>query len=613
MKQIRNILTLLLLPATALLGACTASDEWEQASAGSLQLSMPGISTHVSPTRTTPAGLGKPAATDFHLTVVRQGNDAVIYNGNFTEDKITAAPDNYSILATYGTNPVIALDAPYYVGSTTATVTSTTEPTPVSLPVKVANALISVQFGDTEENAERFGRFYETYALNVAIGNNSASITHEAPQQSVYVRDGSTVQLTFSGYLKALGHEVSMPIVLPEDISYTLHAAQHLIITLGLEPDAESAVVNVQKAELDSVGIDEKISYNWLPRPAITAQHQYVRGELVGTDLSIGASFPDVVWEAKIHQGSATGQVVRTLTGQGALTSSYKDNADWPFLPAGTYVATYTYTSKQGQKYNFDKTTVFTVPQPSLTLTSEAYTSYSLYEQGNIAEANACERLTVYEPKVQCNIADALLANSNYTGTYTTAIAGQTATTAATRNTMTLADITGVPVSGTPYTLTVSAAFCGQTVSATQQVRITGLPVTFAPPRSSEWSRSGSGSWNDGYAVLGNRGGLLTESDETLTNTTSVNIPAGTHFNMDYYIVIHPATIGTTFSVTCNNRNIFTQRQDGGALNTDDYPFQGSTAAFHFNEAITQLQCQNSYGGGQTCTNIYSLTFKYAE
>ena len=157
-----------------------------------------------------------------------------------------------------------------------------------------------MQFGDTEENIERFARFYETYALNVTVGANSASITNEAPQKSAYVCDGSTVQLTFSGYLKTLGREVSMPIVLPEGVSYTLHAAQHLIITLGLEPDAESAVVNVQKAVLDSVGIEEKISYNLLPRPVVTTEHKYVRGELVGTDLSIGASFPDVEWEATV-------------------------------------------------------------------------------------------------------------------------------------------------------------------------------------------------------------------------------------------------------------------------------------------------------------------------
>lgn len=574
---------------------------------------MPGISAEVTETRSTPAELGIPQPTDFHLTIVRQSNDVTIYDKAFTSEKIKAAPDDYSIRVSYGTNPLLGLDAPYYIGTATATVESTTEPTTVNIPVKIGNALVSAVFGDTEENAVRFDRFYEDYSVDVTIGTSSASITNERPDKSVYVRAGNTVELTFSGYLKSLGQRVSMPLVLPEDMSYTLNAADHLIITLGLEPNAESAVVNVTKAVLDSVGVEEKISYNWLPRPVVTTEHKYVRGELVGTDLNIGASFPDATWEAHIHQSTASGNVVRVLSGKGALTSTYQMNPQWPYLPPGTYVATYRYYSKQGRAYNFSKTTEFTVPNADLTLTTDAYTSYSKYEEGDIEAANACERLTVYEPRAKWNVAASLLANSNYTKTYTTSIAGKTATVTATRNDAVLDNITDVPVSGNPYTLTVTANFCGQSVSATKQVRITGLPVTFAPPKSSDWTRSGSGSWESSYAVLGKRGYLLTESNETLTNTSSVNIPSRTHFCMDYYIVIHPATVGTTFTVSCNSRSIYTQRQDGGAANTDDYPFQGTTPTFNFTEVITQLQCLNSYGGNNTCTNIYSLTFKYAE
>lgn len=580
---------------------------------GGIVLSMPTLDVQVHSTRTAPSGLSKPADAAFHLQIVRQSNDVVIYDGAFTSEKITAAPDDYAITATYGDNPLLGIDTPYYIGTTTATVVSTTEPTQVELPVKVGNALVSAVFGTDEETAARFNRFFDSYAVNVRIGNNYASITSDLPEKSVYVRAGSTIELTFSGYLKALGEEVSMPIRLPEEVSYTLSAADHLIITLSLEPNAESAVVNVVKAELEKVNVEEKVSYNWLPSPVVTTEHKYVAGELVGTDLSIGASFPDATWEARIHQGSASGNVVRILSGKGALTSTYQMNPNWPYLPPGTYVATYRYYSKQGKAYNFSKTTTFTVPNADLTLTLDAYTSYSKYEEGDIAAANACERLTVYSPKVTWNISDNLLANANYSKSYTTSIAGINATVDASRNTATLANITNVPVSSTPHTLTVTANFCGQDVVATKQLRITGLPVTFAPPKSSEWTRSGSGSWESNYTVLGKRGGLLTESNETLTNTSSVIIPARTHFCMDYHIVIHPATMGTTFSVNCNSRNIYTQQQDGGAANSNDYTYQGTTPTFNFTDVITQLQCLNSYGGGNTCTNIYTLAFKYAE
>ena len=595
------------------MGACSGDPLVEAPQYGAIQISMPGISTEVSETRSTPAELGAPASTDFHLSVVRQSNGLAIYNGAFTSQKINAVPDNYDISISYGTNPVLGLDAPYYIGNAEATVVSTTEITEVTVPVKIGNALVSAVFGDTEENAERFNRFYDSYSVEVRIGTTSVGITNEIPYKSVYVRAGSTVELYFTGYLKALEKQVSMPLVLPEGMSYTLNAADHLIITLSLEPNAESAVINVVKAELEKADVDEKISYNWLPRPVVTTEHKYVRGELVGTDLNIRASFPDATWEARIHQGSASGNVVRVLSGKGALSSTYQENVDWPYLPPGNYVATYRYYSKQGQAFNFSKTTEFSVPNANLTLTADAYTSYSYYEEGEIAMANACDRLTVYEPRAEWNVASTLLSNANYAKTFTYSIGSQSRTVEAPRQSMIFDNITGVPVSGNLYTFRVLGNFAGQDVTGTKQVRITGLPVSFAPPKSTEWTRSGSGSWESNYTVLGKRGGILTESNETLTNNSSVNIPAGTHFCMNYYIIIHPATIGTTFSVSCNSRNIFTQEQDGGAGNTNDYPFQGTTPTFNLPEAITQIQCTNSYGGGQSCTNIYYLNFYYAE
>ena len=570
---------------------------------------MPGISAEVTETRSTPAELGIPQPTDFHLTIVRQSNDVTIYDKAFTSEKIKAAPDDYSIRVSYGTNPLLGLDAPYYIGTATATVESTTEPTAVNIPVKIGNALVSAVFGDTEENAVRFDRFYEDYSVDVTIGTSSASITNERPDKSVYVRAGNTVELTFSGYLKSLGQRVSMPLVLPEDMSYTLNAADHLIITLGLEPNAESAVVNVTKAVLDSVGVEEKISYNWLPRPVVTTEHKYVRGELVGTDLNIGASFPDATWEARIHQGTASGNVVRVLSGKGALTSTYQMNPQWPYLPPGTYVATYRYYSKQGRAYNFSKTTEFTVPNADLTLTTDAYTSYSKYEEGDIEAANACERLTVYEPRAKWNVAASLLANSNYTKTYTTSLAGKTATVAATKNDEVLANITDVPISANLYTLTITANFCGQEVAATKQVRITGLPYSLNLKSHSEWSESGSVDWYDNDVRLGH----LSTGGQSITTNSSVIIPQNTRICADYHVNVHSATVGTTFSITAGGQVMLSITEDGGFGNNKDNLHQGTSQSIVANSTITSLVCNNSYGAGQTCSHIYSLTFKYAE
>lgn len=609
MNKYKDLYILYIVALLLVFAACSSDPLVEAPQYGAIQLSMPGISAEVSETRSTPAELGIPVPADFHLNVVRQSNNVAIYDGAFTSNKIKVAPDDYDISVTYGTNPLLGLDAPYYIGNAEATVVSTTEITEVPVTVKIGNALVSVVFGDTEENAERFNRFYDSYAVEVRIGATSASITNDLPNKSVYVRAGSTVELFFTGYLKALEKQVSMPIVLPNEFSYTLQAADHLIITLSLEPNAESAVVTVTKAELEQVGVEEKISYNWLPRPIVTTEHKYVRGELVGTDLNIGASFPDATWEARIHQGSATGNVVRVLSGKGALTSTYQNNPAWPYLPPGNYVATYRYYSKQGKAFNFSKTTEFTVPNANLTLTADAYTSYSYYEEGEIAMANACERLTVYEPRAELNVAASLFANENYTKTYTTSIAGKTKTIPATSYSMTLDNITGVPVSANPYTLTITANFCGQEVAASKQVRITGLPYSLNLASHAEWSASGGVDWFENDVRLGH----LSTGGQYITNNSSVFIPQGTKYCADYNVNVHSSTVGTTFSITAGTQEILSITEDGGLFNNKDNLHNGTTNTFTANNEITSIKCNNSYGAGQTCTHIYALTFKYGQ
>lgn len=611
MKAIHHILTLAILALLPLLiGGCSAELPVDDpVTEGGFVLSMPGIDVQVTETRTAPEMLDKPSAEDFHLHIRRMSNDVCIYDGPFTSDKIKAAPDDYTITATYGDNPLLGLDRPYYIGTATATVVSTTEPTPVALPVSVGNALVSVTFGTDVTEAARFDRFYSDYGLLVAVGNNQITLTSDLSGKSVYVRAGSTVELSFTGCLNADGREVSMPILLPDGISNRLSAADHLILTLSLEPNAESAVVTVVKAEVEKVNVEEKVPYNWLPRPVVTTEHRFVHGELVGTDLNIAASFPDVRWEATIHQGTASGNIVRRLSGTGALTSTYQLNPAWPYLPPGTYVATYRYYSHQGKAYNFSKTTEFTVPAPSLTLTADAYTAHSRYEEGNIAAANACERLTVYAPSASLNVAASLFENTNYSKSYTYSVGSQSFTVEGTGNSQTFNNITGVPVSSSLYDFRVVADFCGQTVTATKPVRITGLPYSLNLASHAEWSASGSVDWFENDVRLGK----LSTGGQEITNNSSVIIPQGTRFCADYDVNVHSATAGTTFTITAGTQEILSIREDGAAFNNSDNLHSGTTNTFTANGEITSLKCSNSYGAGQTCTHIYALTFKYGQ
>ena len=70
-------------------------------------------------TKSTPAELGKPLADQFKLKVVKNGDSSPLFDGNYTSQTIPASAGTYTISASYGDNPVLALDAPYYLGDTT--------------------------------------------------------------------------------------------------------------------------------------------------------------------------------------------------------------------------------------------------------------------------------------------------------------------------------------------------------------------------------------------------------------------------------------------------------------------------------------------------------------
>ena len=297
------------------IGGCSDNDEWNEQTAGGIQLSIPGISTEISETRSTPAQLPTPPIADFHVTIVRQSNGVTIYDGPFTSEKITAAPDDYTITCSYGMNAILDYDSPYYSGTVTATVVSTTEPTPVSVPVKVANSLVSVRFGDTEENIARFNKFYSDYALRVHVGDHFIDLNKDNTASSIYVAAGSQATLSFWGKLRAQNDREVTCELQSSSFPSTVKAAEHYIVTLSL-PDPESAlVVDIAKVELQTATLEETIPLSWLPVPKVEAKHHYESGVLTGTDLTFSNSYPGMSWKAVVT--NAAGTVVRTVEGTG--------------------------------------------------------------------------------------------------------------------------------------------------------------------------------------------------------------------------------------------------------------------------------------------------------
>lgn len=218
--------------------------------------------------RKIPEELGKPAASQFKLKITNQTTGSELYSGSYTEDLIPASAGMYEIEATYGDNPVLALDAPYYKGTAEADLADGESKT-VQVNCKVANALASVVFDNSGTNT--FESQFVSYGVRVSVNTSVTTLTNDG--KSAYYRAGSMPVFTFVGTLRNGGGEKEVPLE-NSDLSNpsTFAAGKHCRITLKLSDAAPGLRVEISKVEVDSVTINETIPLEWLPKPKVTAE-----------------------------------------------------------------------------------------------------------------------------------------------------------------------------------------------------------------------------------------------------------------------------------------------------------------------------------------------------
>ena len=590
MKQ-RHIVIFTLLLMISLLASCVQEDGLSLAN-GKLHLSIGKISTQTG-SRATPSELGKPLAEHFQLKVLRQGSQNTTYEGVF-QDEISINVGTYDITATYGEDVIIGRDTPYYIGTAKATINKD-ESTTVSIPCKVGNALVSVAFGKNQDETARFDKFYEEYGLLVHIGNYSMGIDKEQTASSIYFPAGSQPQFYFYGTLKSdNGRMVSIELN-HKNLPDVFHAADHAKLTLTL-PDPESALgVNISKAEVSTVQLDETIPLSWLPVSTVIPTHQYNEDKmLVGTNLTFSNNYPGMEWKAVV--ANANGETVRTVTGSGALFSEYKSSSDWPYLPAGKYKATYYLVKEDGE--NKVSSREFIVGQPTLTAKAEGYTSYDKYLSRDIDAANAADGYTLYEPQVSVNISPSLTANPRYNYQMTYTFNGETKTT-----TINIQNIGNKKLDArlAAYQLSMNVQFAGEQVAANNDFYITGIPFTFAPPTTSTWEKDGDVTDDGDYARMGRWNG----GSQSLTYT-KVAIPAGTQLSLDYKFKPNAGGVSTTFTISAGNQTLVS-----GKANSYQNPTYEGVQSVTISPDATYIRCHNSYGAGVTGTDLYRVGLQY--
>lgn len=605
MKQLSVFHLLLSLCALVFLTASCSDVADCAAGEGVLRISLENVSSGVQ-VRAVPSQLKVPEAKDFTVSVT-DSRGVEVYRAPYSEARIPLAAGGYTVTASSGADPLIGIDAPFYTGSTAVQIADGAV-SDASIRCGVGNALVSAVFGrDTVEQA-RFDKFYESYSLRLYIGGQYGEITSQRPDLSVYFRAGSTVQPVFCGKLRADGRTVSMPL----NTSGTLFpdvfkAATHAIVTLAL-PDPENvAAVDISKVQVEEALIGNDIPLSWLPLPQVQPVHRFTTdGNLIGTDLSFTDCYPGMEWKAVV--ADAAGTVCRTVQGSGALSSPYHANAEgWKYLPAGSYTATF-YLVRDGVPQPTGSRT-FTVPHPALELKIlDAYTSYDLYQQGDVAGANACDPYTIYHPVVTFNVDASLMEDARYVHSIVCDVNGQESSVKEESGiTTTFQDFTGLFPN--TYALNVRAVFDQVTLSAGKALIVTGMPVTFAPPTQEAWSGHGTVVWNADEGLV--RLGQNASSQSQYITTSKFYVPAGVRVEAYYNCMSHGATVATTLSLSFGDYTYFSQKSSGGLANSKDHYYEG-TEYFTTASLVQQAKANNSYGLAQTCSRIYSLSYKYA-
>lgn len=248
-----------------LLAACQA-EQWEGMEGG-FQISL-GEDVTVT-TKSTPTELGKPVKEQFSLKIVKESTGSTLYDGIFTSNQIPASAGLYTVTATYGNNPLLGLDTPYYKGEEAGVEVTEGETRTVNLSCKVANALTSV----TYEEPEKFDALFSSYGLKVSVDNQFVTINNNNAQKSAYYRSGTIPTFQFVGTLKDNAQAVSMTL---EDDKLkdadTFGAGKHCKLTLKVKPATSGVILTVAKVEVENVTISETIPVEWLPKPKIEAE-----------------------------------------------------------------------------------------------------------------------------------------------------------------------------------------------------------------------------------------------------------------------------------------------------------------------------------------------------
>ena len=212
--------------------------------------------------------LSAEAAGQFTLQLRSEEKDKLVFNNTLSAFDTSAphlfAVGNYTVIASYGANPDLAMDAPYYASGAVAFTLEAGKDKELLLPCFVANSLASFKFG----NQDKLEKVLKDYYIEIVVGNQSV-VWHPGDAENPYFKAGSTVDFYLKGIWLENNKEYSHNFA-------TIKPSQkgkNYIYTLKIDTsNMAGAILDLQvDTSVETVTVNETIPPEWLPKPQINA------------------------------------------------------------------------------------------------------------------------------------------------------------------------------------------------------------------------------------------------------------------------------------------------------------------------------------------------------
>lgn len=510
-----------------------------------------------------------PAVSELWINVTSGGTQVSGFPKRYADlsAPIVLPTGTYTIEAYYGKNKTLDTK-PYFYDSREFTINAL-QSTSVELAPSLGNAMLKpIVDADLQKH-------YSKWTLSVTVGSITETLASNESQRNLYVHKEEAVAVSFTG-TNLIGGETS------KEATVTNSAAAGTQYVIQCNPE------NLPSFDLQTQA---------------TAEHTKVGELLNGTRVMINVASltgtPAALitgWKAELQNQAGT--IVRTFTGSGAPT---KDNqaemtqaGDWPYLPQGTYTLRSSLTLKTGELTTENVSTV-EVPAPTFTVSASAYTSYNKYLTGEIDAANSCDGSTIYGMKAAPSITDALQNNPNYTQSSALTLDGNAVSAGNAES-----------QSWAAHTLNASYTFDGVTMNGSETYHVTGLPFISNPPTTTFWKKKeGPVGWEKNFVRLGQNAG----SKPQIIESEPLHVPENKNINilLSTNYIVHGALIGTTFTLSLGEDVLFST--------TVKNLYNNKTVTDTKQTVITpskkQIVCKNSYGSGQTYSELHYLNLTY--